>query len=138
MTAERIFQVDLARATAIALVTGYHLWRFFGMPAAHIGPFDLMGVAAMGFTGVDLFFVVSGYAASLTWSRLGSRRTAAAFWRARALRIYPPYVVAIAVWCAVISFGYVVKPSGWLDILTHLTFTHTLSPGTFFSVSGVL
>ncbi len=133
---ERLFQLDLARATAIALVTAYHLWRFFDAPAVWVGPFDVAGVAAMGFTGVDLFFVVSGYAVSLTWCRLGHGQVLA-FWATRFLRIYPPYVAAIGVWCAVMAAGYVVRPAGPTDILTHLTFTHTLQPQTFFSVSGV-
>ena len=134
---ERLFHLDLARATAIALVTTFHLWRFFGAQTAHVGPFDLLGIAAMGFAGVDLFFVVSGYAVSLAWSHIGRGQTAAAFWASRMLRIYPPYVVAIGVWCVIISFGYAVKPTGVKDIATHLTFTHTLLRDTFFSVSGV-
>jgi peptidoglycan/LPS O-acetylase OafA/YrhL len=134
---ERLFHLDLARATAIGLVTTFHLWRFLGAQTAHVGPFDLLGPAAMGFTGVDLFFVVSGYAVSLTWCHTGRRQTVAAFWASRLLRIYPPYVVAIGVWCVVISFGYAVKPSGITDIATHLTFTHTFLSDTFFSVSGV-
>ncbi|HEX5957418.1 MAG TPA: acyltransferase [Hyphomicrobiaceae bacterium] len=133
---QRLFQLDLARATAIALVTAYHLWRFFDAPAIWVGPFDLAGVAAMGFTGVDLFFVVSGYAVSLTWCRMGHGRVLA-FWATRFLRIYPPYAAAIGVWCAVMAAGYVVRPAGPTDILTHLTFTHTLQAKTFFSVSGV-
>jgi peptidoglycan/LPS O-acetylase OafA/YrhL len=133
----RLFHLDLARSTAIALVTTFHLWRFFGAQTAHVGPFDLLGVAAMGFTGVDLFFVVSGYAVSLTWGQMDRGQTVMAFWASRLLRIYPPYVVAIGVWCVIISFGYAVKPTGIKDIATHLTFTHTFLRDTFFSVSGV-
>jgi peptidoglycan/LPS O-acetylase OafA/YrhL len=134
---ERLFHLDLARATAIALVTTFHLWRFFGAQTAHVGPFDLLGIAAMGFAGVDLFFVVSGYAVSLAWGHMGRGQAVTAFWASRMLRIYPPYVVAISVWCVIISFGYAVKPTGVKDIATHLTFTHTFLGDTFFSVSGV-
>jgi peptidoglycan/LPS O-acetylase OafA/YrhL len=60
------------------------------------------------------------------------------FYRARLGRILPPYLAAIAFWCCAVSLGANPKPIGLVDVLSHLTFTHSLSPSTYFSISGVL
>lgn len=62
----RLFGMDLGRTVAITLVTAFHIWRFIGQPAVPVGSFDLYGAAARGYIGVDVFFVVSGYAMMLT------------------------------------------------------------------------
>lgn len=46
--------------------------------------------------GVDLFFVLSGFSLALSWLRSGGQ-TLGAFFRRRAARILPAYVVALAV-----------------------------------------
>lgn len=133
-SAQRQFNLDFARALAIVLVTGFHVWRFHGEPASLLSP-----IFAQGFTGVDLFFVVSGYAMMLTHEKLlgsGWSRTAA-FWKARFLRIYPTYLVAVVFWAVMVRQGVAVKPAAAYDILAHLSMLHTFDSTTFFSVSGV-
>jgi len=136
----RLFFLDAGRAIAISLVTGFHLWRHFGSPHFYVGPFDLYGILAHGYVGVELFFVISGYAIMMTWSRQNGdwRIRTRKFLLARLLRIYPTYAVAVLLWIVLVRQGIAPKPTGLKDIVTHLTFTHTFFPETFFSISGVM
>ncbi|MCZ4430318.1 acyltransferase [Agrobacterium sp. SOY23] len=136
----RLFHIDLARVIAIFLVTAYHLSRAFPVDA-QVGSFDLYGVFRHGYIGVDVFFVISGYVMALTWERQAGNFASGSrsFLRSRLLRLMPAYVIAIVFWVTVIvSTGYAQKPVGLFHILSHLTFTHTLFPSSFFSVSGVM
>ncbi|MFK3847949.1 acyltransferase family protein [Agrobacterium pusense] len=136
----RLFHIDLARVVAVVLVTAYHLSRVFPVDAS-LGPVDLYGVFRHGYLGVDVFFVISGYVMAMTWERqTGDFATKTrSFLRSRLLRLMPAYIVAIVFWVAVItSTGYAQKPVGAFHLISHLTFTHTLFPSAFFSVSGVM
>jgi peptidoglycan/LPS O-acetylase OafA/YrhL len=75
--------VDGLRAVAIAAVVVFH-----GFPAAARG----------GFTGVDVFFVVSGYVISrIIWRGLADRSfTLAWFYGRRALRLFPALALVLA------------------------------------------
>lgn len=123
---ERLFFLDAGRAIAIGLVTGFHLWRHFGSPHFYLGPFDLYGILAHGYVGVELFFVISGYAIMMTWSRQSGnwKHRLRKFLMARISRIYPTYVVAVLLWIFLVRQGIATKPTGLKDIVTHLTFTH--------------
>lgn len=137
---KRLFHIDLARTVAILLVTTYHLSRVYPVDAK-IGAFDLYGLFRHGYLGVDIFFVVSGYVMAMTWERqTGNFATRArSFLRSRLLRLMPAYIVAIMFWVAVITAtGFAQKPVGPFHIVSHLIFTHTFFPSSFFSVSGVM
>lgn len=136
----RLFHIDLARTVAILLVTTYHISRIYPVDAK-VGPFDIYGLFRHGYLGVDIFFVISGYVMAMTWRRqTGDLVTkTGSFLRSRLLRLMPAYIVAILFWVAVImSTGYAQKPVGPFHVFSHLTFTHTLFPSSFFSVSGVM
>jgi peptidoglycan/LPS O-acetylase OafA/YrhL len=83
----RIEELDGLRAIAIFGVFGVHLRPF------HSHAFDLLG---LGWTGVDLFFGISGFL--ITTILLGLRGYQAPYqtfyWR-RILRIFPPYYAAL-------------------------------------------
>jgi peptidoglycan/LPS O-acetylase OafA/YrhL len=131
---QRYFHLDFARALAILLVTGFHVWRFQGEPASLVD-----AVLAKGYAGVDLFFVISGYAMMLTYQRIPSTgfNGTLTFWKSRLLRIYPSYIVALAFWAVMVRQGVAVKSAGTYDIVAHLLMLHTFDAETFFSVSGV-
>jgi peptidoglycan/LPS O-acetylase OafA/YrhL len=83
----RIPELDGLRAFAILAVFLVHLYPF-GYPASNL--------TALGWSGVDLFFAVSGF---LITGILLSMRTAehpyrTFYWR-RVLRIFPPYYLAL-------------------------------------------
>jgi peptidoglycan/LPS O-acetylase OafA/YrhL len=137
---EREFNMDLGRAVAISMVTAFHVWRFTGHQAYVVAGHDLFGLASAGLAGVDVFFVISGYAMVRTWAKIRHQpRAHIAFWKARLFRLYPPYLVAIVVWCLLLSTGLTstVKPHGVRDIVSHMLFLHTFDQNTFFSISGV-
>lgn len=94
----RLEALDELRGLAIASVMLSHLGLVFGRDAAVAAA---LSVPALG-TGVDLFFVISGFAIvqnvhALRAAAIGEFwRGAMAFWARRALRIAPPAWVTIA------------------------------------------
>ena len=115
---DRLAGLDTLRALAILLVMVFHLqWR---LPDS-FGP-----VARFGWTGVDLFFVLSGYLIGsqlLKPVRDGRGVSLPRFYRNRAYRILPVYLVVLAL--------YVLWPlwreeSGMSPLWQFLTFTENL------------
>ena len=83
----RIHGLDTLRAGAIALVLMYH----YGVVA---GGSDFGAVGRIGWAGVDLFFVLSGY---LIGNQLLSQPAPlATFFGRRLLRTLPNYTVVLA------------------------------------------
>lgn len=83
-------QLDGLRAIAVGGVVAFHL----GLPQIH-----------GGFTGVDVFFVLSGYLiTALVWPNFVAREFSFAdFYVRRARRLLPPLFVVFAI-CAALSF----------------------------------
>jgi peptidoglycan/LPS O-acetylase OafA/YrhL len=104
---DRVPQLDVLRGAAILLVLGSH-------PAVKIDqagsfwPVALMWYR-VGWTGVDLFFVLSGYLVGgllIAEHAATGRIDAWRFWARRAWKIWPPYFVYLAV------FALVAVPAG--------------------------
>ena len=147
---QRIDAIDGLRATAIAMVFLYHAWQDSGSPPlalAHgrlaLGPWiDRLPA------GVDLFMVLSGFC--LFWP-IARRPQAPWDWREfarrRMRRIIPPYYCSIALLSVLPAALTMLMrlahqparwqplPSTW-QILTHLTFTHSLFPTTWSGIQG--
>jgi peptidoglycan/LPS O-acetylase OafA/YrhL len=104
-TPRHIPALDGTRGIAIILVMAFHLWR--------------APLTALGWSGVDLFFVLSGFLITgILWdSRLEPDR-ARSFYIRRALRILPLYYgVLVAV--------FIVRPVfGWAHRLDDLALAH--------------
>lgn len=107
----RIDELDAIRGFGALLVVLYHLWpnTFF-----------------MGWTRVDLFFVISGYLiTSMILERDFTARALISFWARRAIRTWPAYYLLVAIIC--------VRGQIWKDapqatsVFAHLTFTQNLS-----------
>ncbi len=121
--------LDTLRALAIVLVFVYH-YRVFvsGTP-------DLGWLAVIGWTGVDLFFVLSGYLIAnqlLGGLVRGRSLSLPSFYARRALRTLPVFwVVLAAYFCWPAAMGGRTPPPLW----TFLTFTQNigLQAGTAFS-----
>ncbi len=134
----RLRAIDGLRGLAILMVTGFHLARL----APHgfvVGPVDLRPWLMYGENaGPMLFFCLSGFCLYLPiaqngwpgWRQFYSRRFA---------RLLPPYYAALAVW---LPLWGIYSPEHWHNwpvyLLTHATFTHTLSMATFYTINGVL
>ena len=90
----RLDNIDLLRAVAIISVLLYHYtsrWHAGGLPIR----FDL------GWAGVDLFFMVSGFCIFMTLER---SRTLAEFWARRFARLQPAYMVGVVLTFAVVNW----------------------------------
>ncbi|MDB5679729.1 acyltransferase [Sphingomonas bacterium] len=113
----RLDNIDLLRAVAIVSVLLYHFtsrWHAQSVPFR----FDL------GWAGVDLFFMVSGFCIFMTLER---SRTLAAFWARRFARLQPAYMAGVVLTFALVSWfglpGYEVTPTVaagnlvWFDVV---------------------
>ncbi len=88
----RIPSLDGLRTIAISLVLLTHLWTY---PEGHI---LLNRLAASGWVGVDLFFVLSGYLiTSILVRARGNPNYFSSFYFRRTLRIFPPYYALLCV-----------------------------------------
>ena len=89
MTSKRNFGLDLLRASAIAAVFVGHEITLTGIPI----------LCELG-TGVDLFFVLSGFLIGRIYFRSSTQPdfTPVRFWRSRWWRTIPPYLAALALY----------------------------------------
>src|ERR1700756_1739896 len=98
-SSQRIAGLDLLRALAIVLVLVAHY------PKAGIGP--LTRVLNFGWSGVDLFFVLSGYLIGrqvFAAQASGKNITLAGFYARRWLRTLPNYYAVLAVYCVLAAW----------------------------------
>jgi peptidoglycan/LPS O-acetylase OafA/YrhL len=93
-----LLSVQRLRAAAALLVALYHLATT--APFGRLGPGDRLGplatfFEAVGFAGVDLFFVISGAVMMVTcWEQFGHAGASGRFLLRRAIRIHPLYWLA--------------------------------------------
>ncbi len=93
--AQRLSGLDTLRALAIIAVMLYHLTIFGELPER------FLPVTYYGWMGVDLFFVLSGFLIGQQVLRpyaRGERPGIREFYRRRAYRILPPYLVVLALY----------------------------------------
>lgn len=125
----RLHGLDTLRAVAITLVFAYHYQVFVS------GEPTFGWLSTLGWTGVDLFFVLSGYLiANQLLGGLAAGRTLSlpAFFGRRLLRTLPNYWVVLALY---FSFPAVMGGKEPPPLWRFLTFTQNLGlqPGTAFS-----
>jgi peptidoglycan/LPS O-acetylase OafA/YrhL len=134
---ERLDVFDGLRGFAILLVLWYHVWLVTGQS---LGPLNI--VAEAGFLGVDLFFFISGFCLFYPYARAAfeGRKppTAAHFFRRRALKIVPSYLLVLATFMLVNREHFASLADAGAQLASHLTFLHTLNPATFGGISGPL
>jgi peptidoglycan/LPS O-acetylase OafA/YrhL len=93
--ADRVRELDGVRGIAILLVLVFH---FFGVPPAYPTPVwaRVHQALALGWCGVDLFFVLSGFLITgILLDTKGSANYFSAFYARRAVRILPLYYLAV-------------------------------------------
>jgi peptidoglycan/LPS O-acetylase OafA/YrhL len=116
-TRGRVAELDALRGIAVAMVCGCHLW-----PESRI--------FFCGWSGVDLFFVLSGYLITQIILRNGQEPGfLRAFYVRRTLRIWPVYYLTLMV---IIAFApWLARSRGW--VVTSLGYYLTYSQNLFVS-----
>ena len=94
-TSRRLQCVDALRAVAAFWVVLSHSALGTGHPSALVR--WLVPVGQLGYAGVGLFLVLSGFSIHLRWAqgRAGDF-SALTFWKRRFVRLYPTYLIALA------------------------------------------
>jgi peptidoglycan/LPS O-acetylase OafA/YrhL len=138
----RLPSVDGLRAFAALWVLIFHIKQSTSFQLSEIPVIDLL--LSDGYAGVSLFLVLSGFCLYLPFAhdRVGRFRASSFFVR-RCYRVLPAYYLALAIAVAIKIVVYtwlgtgVLTPSelGW-HIFTHITFSYTFFPETFYSLSG--
>lgn len=114
---ERIPGLDILRGLAAAAVLAFHYTTRFGIVFGH--PTAPWFLVPWGEHGVEVFFVISGFAIELS---LESTSTAHDFLVSRALRLYPTFWAALAVTFTVVGvFGLPDRVASPLDALRNLS-----------------
>lgn len=143
----RLRSIDALRGAAALAVVLYHA---VGQPRAGASAFASLlaryahAAVSYGYTGVFLFFVISGFCIHLSQAKAqaAGRTTRVeffSFWRRRVRRLYPPYLVALALFLIV---AYV---TGWVhldrffawDVSAHLLMLHNFDARTCYSINSV-
>jgi peptidoglycan/LPS O-acetylase OafA/YrhL len=134
---ETIYQLDVLRGVAILAVFVYHyLYAFYpDFQAPYKGffvdwqsqPHQLLlsfSPLAMGWMGVPLFFVISGFLIHYFTLKKGVENFELwHFYNKRFWRIYPPYLIAL-LFFSFIATGYKIIKEDPADFWTHLFLLH--------------
>lgn len=124
--------LDGVRGLAILLVLIWHYASFVAPPGSRLA-FALVPLR-LTFTGVDLFFVLSGFLiGGILIDTRGRDRYFSSFYARRALRILPVYVAAVAFFYLLLLLrqngvrGLTFATQGPLPFATYATFTQNLA-----------
>lgn len=142
----RLRGIDALRGAAALGVVLYHAVG----PKGQSEPIILKWLAApflpvirLGYVGVFLFFVISGFCIHLSRARAQSEGRAAVsftnFWKRRIRRLYPPYLIALLLFLVIAGFTTKFEATFvyvW-DVLLHLLMLHNLDSRTVYSINGV-
>ena len=129
--------VDILRGFAALSVVVYHVIEHYKWTAFPIsGPLVWFRV---GWMGVDLFFVISGFVIGLSAfaeiDRSGARNFQIPFFKRRAARIIPLHYLTMLVFVVFISPELLFNHFG-INLLSHLAFVHHLHPQLSGAING--
>ncbi len=101
-------------------------------------------LSSFGYVGVFLFFVISGFCIHLQWAKSHATGKSEeiqfrAFWKRRIRRLYPPYIIALAVYLLIASFTTGINVTRFFvyDMGMHLLMLHNFDPKICYSINGV-
>ena len=116
----KLYGLDHLRTLAITLVLVYHYGRIFPHPEW------TNTYSKFGWTGVDLFFVLSGYLiASQLFATManGQKIAIRTFYLKRFFRIFPAYLLVVILY---FSFPFIREREALSPLWKYLTFTQNL------------
>lgn len=100
--------LDVLRCVAVLLVIGRHLWVCPQQTSVILNKVTAL-ICQVGWIGVDIFFVLSGFLISgLLFSdhRANGRISIKRFYIRRGFKIYPPFLALLAITSAVLIWGF--------------------------------
>ncbi|HJR05947.1 MAG TPA: acyltransferase [Pyrinomonadaceae bacterium] len=147
----RLRSIDALRGAAALAVVLYHAVgqapQDEKSALIHVLAAPVRALSAYGYAGVFLFFVISGFCIHLHWAKARAASPTAAtpkvafvpFWKRRILRLYPPYLIALALYLLLpaLKNGVVVDGFFLWDTALHLLMLHNFDPHTVYSINGV-
>lgn len=140
----RYENIDALRGLAAFAVVLFHLTG--GMKAFVASPTAGGFLPAFGYSGVFLFFVISGFCIHLRWAKRRSEGIATpkidfwGFWKRRWRRLYPAYIATLILFTAWMANQAQIQFGGFFvyDMISHLLMLHNLDGRTVYSLNGVL
>ncbi|HLZ89419.1 MAG TPA: acyltransferase family protein, partial [Puia sp.] len=139
-------KIDFLRGIAILTVYQAHfIWYYFpgyagmvgvdsGHPASKVLLLNLLP-RTIGWGGVTIFILVSGFLLHLGYLRDPERFTLRGFYSRRFWRVYPPYLLVLLVFSLFLEKDLFGSRFGWLTFFLHVFSLHNLFTRTYFSVN---
>lgn len=135
---QRYPHIDVLRGLAAVLVIWYHViefgqWHTFPIHGIYLLP-------RVGWIGVDLFFVISGFVIGKSALESMNRNPdgwKSQFWDRRMRRIFPLYFATLAIYMFVTQPG--ILQHGWASVwhvFSHVLMLHHFLPETSGSING--
>jgi len=133
----RFENINLLRAFAALSVVVYHVIEQSGWTTwPQSGPLVAFRI---GWYGVDLFFVISGFViaySALLLHRADPGSFQRRYWSRRLTRILPLYLVTLVLYLALFPPAWWTPRMWAIQLATHLTFTHAFSTITHGAIDG--
>lgn len=132
--------INLLRAFAALQVVVYHVIEHFQWVTFPVsGPLLTFRI---GWMGVDLFYVISGFVIASSAFRIASTEPEQfykIYWKHRCARILPLYLLTCVLWLLLYRPGFFVNLTAddLKDFAVHLLFIHNTMPDTHGSINGV-
>jgi len=144
----RFQSIDALRGIAALGVVFYHaVWQSSSAVPGNLFRWpvkSLQFLSSFGYIGVFLFFVISGFCIHLQWAKSRANGQPhsiqfGSFWRRRLRRLYPPYLIAFALFLLMAAFSTGINFTHFFayDVVMHLLMLHNLDPNTCYSINGV-
>ncbi|MFL6216571.1 MAG: acyltransferase family protein [Blastocatellia bacterium] len=142
----RLRSIDALRGIAALAVLLFHAGGGFAGRFNVLPPVlatSLSTLLSFGYTGVGLFFVISGFCIHLRWAKARAaghspQTDFIAFWKRRIFRLYPPYLIALGCYLFVLMLEgkLAMTPFFGFDIGVHLLMMHNVLFDTAYSFNG--
>lgn len=143
----RLRSIDALRGIAALGVVLYHTVGPHPATPQSFSDYILLPLKylfAQGYVGVFLFFVISGFCIHLQWAKARAEGSShvinfKSFWKRRLRRLYPPYLIALALYLGLVAYSVGIDVTRFFvyDTVMHLLMLHNLDWRTAYSINGV-
>lgn len=121
----RFYEIDALRGLAALAVVIYHYSTRYDEIFGHQKS-DYLGLER-GYLGVHLFFIISGFVIFMTVKKT---KSVSDFAKKRAIRLYPPYIVAVIITYLLVSWhGLEGRETSFFEGVLNLTMFQGFIPG---------